>query len=224
MRHGINQPRQHFLGIGGDVAIMDRHDGALGLCQKIPDAGPDVFAFARLWRGEPLFGKTRAQVLHPWAVVPQHPMVLGQGGEISAGVAVLSLIGAVQTDHDVMQIGDAGQFIEDGAQGRAFQFRIKTRQDQRDFAGLGKGCEFILQFLDRTAAQVMELGYIAVLMKVSHGVRLLFGIGPSRRGGGGLRRTSPLGPADRCVKCACQSGNRQGPGHGRCARERRDLR
>ena len=168
MRHRVDQPRQHLAVIGDDVAIVDRHHGRIRAGDQVTDRAPDVLALAGLLRRKAQLFQPRPDRLHPRAVVPQHHMGLRQPREELARMAVLRLVRLVKPDDDPVQIGHLGELVENVGQRFAFELGIERRQDQADLAGLAEGFELVDQLIERAGPQVVKLGDVTVLVKVSH--------------------------------------------------------
>ena len=72
--------------------------------QSITQAVPDIATLARFGWCQSQCLQLGVNGLESGAVVPQNPVMLWQIREKLAGVQVLLLVGAIQTDHDLIEI------------------------------------------------------------------------------------------------------------------------
>jgi hypothetical protein len=147
---------------------VDRHDRGICAGNEIPEAGPDVLALPLLVRAESKVGQDVVERSHPGAIVPDHHMVLRQDGEEIPCLAKLRLVRAIKPDDDAVEITRARKLPQNVLERRTVQLGIERGQDQRNLARLGEGLEVVFQLVDRPAAQVVELGDVAVLVKIRH--------------------------------------------------------
>ena len=143
--HRINEAVEHLALVGDDVAIVDRHHRAVGAGNQIAHAAPDILSLARLLRGEPQRLEPAHDLQHARAVVPDHRGLLRQHGKELPRMAVLRLVGAIESDDDAMQVSDLLQLLQDVGQGIPLELGEQRGQDQRDLAALREGLELVDQ-------------------------------------------------------------------------------
>ena len=95
-------------------------------------------------------------------------MALRQAREILLRIFELLLVGAVQSDDDIIQIRHFAQFIDDIFERGTFEFRKEAGQDQGHGIGLAEPHQVGFQRFHRPAGQIMKCRNATVLMKISH--------------------------------------------------------
>ena len=166
--HRVDQTRQHFVGVGQNIAIMDGHHRAVRAADQIAQRRPDILALALLCRCQPHLFQPRAQLKHPGAVVPDHDVVLPKPGKELFRVTVLRLIRAVEADDDAVQIGNLAQLREDIRHRVPFKLGVEAGQDERDFSCLGEDRDFVAKRGCGLGAQIVQSCDVSVLMEIRH--------------------------------------------------------
>ena len=125
MRDRINQPRQQAAIVGQNVTVVqrDRFRPTRGQC--VAHAVPNVTPFAELLRREPRLLQPRINGFQPRPVVPQYAMVLREIGKKTQRLLVLILIRPIEPDHNLGQIGNRFQLLNNGGQRRRVDLGIQ---------------------------------------------------------------------------------------------------
>ena len=136
--------------------------------EEVAEAPPHVGALAGLGRRQFAGGQFGAERREPGAVVPEDPVVLGQPVEEAPGPVEVGGVGLVEADDDLVEVGDAGDLVDHGAERRAVHLGGQAGEDEghRPFAGPAR--EFVLERLGGPAPQVVEGGDHPVLEEVRH--------------------------------------------------------
>ena len=97
-------------------------------------------------------------------------MVLGQIGKEAERVLVLILGRPIEANHNLREIGNRFQLLNDGGQRGCLNLRVQRRQYQAQRASLTELQQVLLQLCGGALPQVMQRSERAVLIKVGHGL------------------------------------------------------
>lgn len=79
------------------------------------------------------------------------------------------MVGAIQANDDLLQIGHLRQNIDNLVQRRTFQLGIERRQYQPHGVAAGKYLQLVFKFGQFALREIVKVGDDAILIKITHG-------------------------------------------------------
>ena len=134
MRHGVEEPRQHFPAVIKDVAVVQGDGVDIPFREDAAEGHPHRSSFARVVHGEIVSRQFPVKFLHPRAVVPDD-LHLGLGSTDMCSLAFSNSLlhrPGPGRERSCVEVVHILQFLDDPGHGRGLEFRVQRGQQQHE--------------------------------------------------------------------------------------------